>query len=96
MDVKLRAELLELLRNDAEFKELLGRGGGSLWEQVKALEKNYVELEKKCKAIEAAKNDLADRLRAATADKNKLEAELKAADDQRRTIETAKINWRRN
>ena len=102
MDVQFRAELLELLRNDDEFKELLGRGGGSLWEQVKALEKNYVELEKKCKALEIEKNDLADRLRAATADKNNLAdrlrmatadknnlaAELKAADDRRRALET--------
>ena len=35
MDTSLRAELLSMFRNDDEFRQLFGKGGGALWEQLR-------------------------------------------------------------
>ena len=83
MDSNFRAELLNLFRNDEEFKQLFGQGGGALWEQVKALEKNYSELEKQNDSLKAQLSTANERAATAESDfkvlQSKLEDTIRAA-----------------
>ena len=83
MDSNFRAELLNMFRNDEEFKQLFGQGGGALWEQVKALEKNYSELEKQNDSLKAQLSTANERAATAESDfkvlQSKLEDTIRAA-----------------